>query len=147
MTQIKSSLVLLSGGLDSSANLAIACEQGLAKLALTIDYGQRAFENEKNAAVRLAQHYGVDHQMIEAKWVSSLGKSALTHSTERIPALSLHELDVESITKQSAEAVWVPNRNGLMIQIAAGIAESLELDQVLVGFNIIKLELQELLMS
>jgi 7-cyano-7-deazaguanine synthase in queuosine biosynthesis len=49
----RKSLILLSGGLDSSANLAFAVYFDEPVLALTIDYGQRAAIAEIAAAKKL----------------------------------------------------------------------------------------------
>ena len=43
-------VVLLSGGLDSAANLALAHQQGWKCRALTVNYGQQAWESEQKAA-------------------------------------------------------------------------------------------------
>lgn len=129
------SVVLLSGGLDSAANLAICRTKGNPILALTIDYGQRAAQAEIEAARKLCHFYQVPHQVIEAKWLGSLGKSALTEHEIGVPQVSFSDLeDVGAMAKTKA-VVWVPNRNGVFIHIAAAYAESHGAEQVLVGFN------------
>ena len=50
-------VVLLSGGLDSAATLAIAVERGFRAHALTVDYGQR-HRSELECAERLAATLG-----------------------------------------------------------------------------------------
>jgi len=37
--------------------------------------------------------------------------------------------------KSTAKSVWVPNRNGLFLNIAAGFAESLGAQTIITGFN------------
>lgn len=131
----RKSVILLSGGLDSAANLAFCTERDEPVLALTCDYGQRASDNEIRAARALCATYGVRHEAISLKWLGALGGSSLTESTREVPELKRDELDDLAVTRESAKSVWVPNRNGLLINIAAAYAERLGADQVLVGFN------------
>ncbi len=130
-----SSIVLLSGGLDSAANLAICADQGEAILAITCAYGQRAERNEIRAAARLAQYYGISQQVIDLRWLGALGGSSLTDSSQSVPKLQTQELDNLKITQDTAKSVWVPNRNGLMINVAAAFADKLKAQRVVVGFN------------
>lgn len=132
------SLILLSGGLDSAANLALVAqgtvEQNL-HLALTIDYGQRAAQSESLSAKRLCSHFGIEHLELEAKWLGALGQSALTDASLHMPNLASTDLDDQAQARKSANQVWVPNRNGLFIAMAASIAEARSLSRILVGFN------------
>lgn len=130
-----SSVVLLSGGLDSAANLAICAEQDRPVLALTVRYGQRAQDREVRAARALCNHYGVSHRTLELPWLGEISASALTRPQAALPSFRRSELDDAQVTKTSARAVWVPNRNGVLIQIAAAWAESLGAGRVIVGFN------------
>lgn len=131
-------LVLLSGGLDSAANLALACRRSdisNPKLCVTVDYGQRAAQQEIRAARGLCDFFSVEHRVLNLEWFSSLAGGALTKSQHEMPEFEQDELDHPEKTQKSAQAVWVPNRNGLLINIAASVAESLSIDQVTVGFN------------
>jgi 7-cyano-7-deazaguanine synthase len=129
------SLILLSGGLDSSANLAFARHFDEPVLALTIDYGQKAARREIESASFFAKHYGVPHRVLDLKWLGDLGGSALTEGDKGIPSLQGSDLDHLPTTQKTAASVWVPNRNGLFINVAAAIAESKGIQQVVVGFN------------
>jgi 7-cyano-7-deazaguanine synthase len=129
------SVVLLSGGLDSSANLAFAAHFDQPVLALTIDYGQRAAQAEIKASKALADYYQIKHQVLELKWLGALGGSALTSTEMAMPTPKANQLDDLKTTTASAKQVWVPNRNGVMINVAAAIAESQLAQQVIVGFN------------
>lgn len=128
------SVVLLSGGLDSGANLALTVRRDRPVLALTFRYGQRAADREVRAAGALCEHFGVPHRVLDVNWVKELGSSALTGSAP-LPKLNRDELDLTAPTLKSAKAVWVPNRNGLFINIAAAFAEHLGASRVVVGFN------------
>ncbi len=129
------SLILLSGGLDSAANLAFAHAYDEVALALTVDYGQRAAAREISAARSLCEYYGVNHQVVKCDWLTNLGSSALTHSENAIPEIAPGELDDPRVTVGSAKAVWVPNRNGVLMNVAAAFAESLDVTRIVVGFN------------
>ncbi len=129
------SVILLSGGLDSSANLAFARHFDEPLLALTIDYGQKAAGPELRAAAALARHFSVPHRVLDLRWLGSLGGSALTEGGLSVPAIRAGDLDDLSKTRDTASRVWVPNRNGLLINVAAAIAESMRAQQVVVGFN------------
>lgn len=129
------SVVLLSGGLDSSANLAMAVEKDEPLLAITADYGQRASRKEISAARALCDHYGVPHETVELPWLGRLGGSSLTDTAREVPVIAGDSLDDSRITRGTAAAVWVPNRNGILIGVAAAYAERLKAECVLVGFN------------
>ena len=105
------------------------------KLALTFDYGQRAAKREIAAAEQLARHYHVSHHVMELAWLKSLTQTALVQTEVALPRLCVEELDDRHLASESARKVWVPNRNGVFIQIAAAMAESRGFDQIIVGFN------------
>ncbi|MEN9724134.1 MAG: hypothetical protein RJB38_2120 [Pseudomonadota bacterium] len=131
----KKTVVLLSGGLDSSANLALAHARGDQLFALTIHYGQRAWSSERSAAQALARFYGAQWKELELPFLGSLGGSALTDPTLEVPRLERGVLDTLSVASRTADAVWVPNRNSVLIHLACAWAEALAAQTVLVGFN------------
>lgn len=128
-------IVLLSGGLDSVANLALAKADGTPVLALTADYGQKAAKQEIFAAKKFSEWAGVPHQVVDLTWLGRLGGSGLTVSAAEIPALSETDLNVSRVTVSTAAAVWVPNRNGVLINVAAAYADRMNVRDVVVGFN------------
>jgi len=129
------SIVLLSGGLDSAANLALAHESDEPILALTLRYGQKASDQEVRAARQLCHHYDVRHEVVELEWLGALGGSSLTDSGGEIPILKSSELDDLKVTRNTAKSVWVPNRNGVFVQVASAFAERFRAKRVVVGFN------------
>ena len=131
----RKSVVLLSGGLDSAANLAFCVERDEAVLALTVDYGQRAALRELARARQFCEYYGVLHQAVALPWLGRLGGSSLTDVSVEVPLLNLDRLDDLRLTEKTGRQVWVPNRNGVLIQVAAAFAERLSAEQVVVGFN------------
>lgn len=129
------SIVLLSGGLDSSANLAMACAKDTVVLALHVDYGQRAEGPEWRASQKLCEYYGVKLEKITIPWLGALGGSSLTDRSKDVPELHRSELDTLDRIQETAKSVWVPNRNGVLLNIAAAYAERFRATRVIVGFN------------
>lgn len=129
------SILLLSGGLDSVVNTAIAVQKSHPILALTFDYGQRSARREIEAARRVARRYRIPHQVIKLPWLAKITTTGLVNRRRKLPQLQTLELDQKSKTLRSASAVWVPNRNGIFINIAAGFAETLHADLIITGFN------------
>lgn len=132
---MESSVVILSGGLDSAVSAAIAKERTRPRLALFFDYGQRAAPAERRAATAIAQHLEIPLRTIGLPWLAELGQSALTDGDRPIPELSESLLDDRKYTEETARAVWVPNRNGVFLNMAAAFAESLEAKTLVTGFN------------
>lgn len=120
-------VAILSGGLDSTVSLAAAVRRMKVVLALTFDYGQRAAGPERRAAARIARRYRVPHRVIALPWLAAITRTALVNRRARLPR---HEM-----SERSAAAVWVPNRNGVFIEIAAAHAESLGASRLVTGFN------------
>lgn len=129
------SVVLLSGGLDSAVSLAQALLDSEVVLCLTMDYGQKAARKEIAAAAALAAHYNVPHRVVELPFLKQITRTSLVEQEAHVPELSLEALENPDVAKATAAAVWVPNRNGLFINIAACFAEALGCQQVVTGFN------------
>jgi 7-cyano-7-deazaguanine synthase len=132
---VSSAVVILSGGLDSSTNLVLALENLDVKLALTFDYGQRAAPREVSAAAQLCDFYKVKHKVIAVPWIGAFGKSALTDTAIQVPTNEV-KIDDLTVSNQTAAKVWVPNRNGIFLNIAAGFAESIDCEYIIPGFNL-----------
>lgn len=126
-------IVLLSGGLDSTVNLFEAANRGTILCALTFDYGQRAVTKEIEAARYFCVKLGIQHEVIELPWLRRVTSSALVRGEQKLPHLK--NLDDLKEGNESAKAVWVPNRNGLFLNIAASFAEGLKAQYVVPGFN------------
>jgi len=120
-------VAILSGGLDSTVSLAAATRRMDVVLALTFDYGQRAARREREASAKIARHYRIPHRVVAIPWLAGLTGTALVNRRARLPR---HEM-----SERSARAVWVPNRNGVFIEIAAAHAESLGAARLITGFN------------
>lgn len=135
---ISTSIALLSSGLDSVTAVSLAREHTQVKLALVFDYGQRSAKREIEHARKICEHFGIALRVIDLGWLAGITKTALVNTASDVPTMSLEKIAADadpSITAESAKSVWVPNRNGALINIAASFAESMGCDQVIVGFN------------
>ena len=105
-------LVLLSGGVDSTVVLADAVNRhGAGEVqALTFDYGQNQADQELLSASAVACHYGVVQQVVELGGL--FGPSALTG-----------ELPVPNGHAERPDATEVPGRNLALLSLAAAIAD------------------------
>lgn len=132
----KKSIVVLSGGLDSAVNLSIAVSKRDVVCAITFDYGQRAAAAEIRASKKLTAHYNIKHETIKLPWLKNITETSLVNKNANVPKINKDDLsDTEKDFNQTAKAVWVPNRNGAFINIAASFAESLKADTLILGFN------------
>ncbi len=127
-------VILLSGGLDSVVSLAYLKDNYKKMLALTFDYSQKSVLSEINSAKQISKFYNIEHQIIKLDWLGNISKSVL-NSSEEIPLLTEKELDDKLIAINSSEAVWVPNRNALFINVAASFAEAFKYNDIIIGAN------------
>lgn len=123
----RKSIILLSGGLDSLVCLGAVKDEYHIELALTFDYGQKSAKQEIEASKKLAEYYGIKHEVIELPFLQAITKTALVDNKD-IPENELY-------TEYSAKAVWVPNRNGLFLNIAACYADTYNFTHIIFGAN------------
>jgi len=122
-TSSPKAVVLLSGGMDSAAVVAMAREQGFAVHALSVRYGQR-HTSELAAAARVAQALGVvAHKVVDVD-LRSIGGSALTD-----------DIDVPEAGGEGIPVTYVPARNTIMLSLALGWAEVLGANDLFCGVN------------
>ncbi|MBC7754768.1 MAG: 7-cyano-7-deazaguanine synthase QueC [Moraxellaceae bacterium] len=130
------SIVLLSSGLDSTVNLFLAHKQSQVVQAITFDYGQLAAANEIKQSSKLSKLLNIPHIVVDLPWLKKIGGSSLTDHTHKIPTGKDVSIADHSVSVQTAKSVWVPNRNGVFLNIAASFAEVLQADQIIPGFNL-----------
>lgn len=118
-------VLILSGGMDSTVLLAKLKKEGRDILTLTFNYGSKHNHRENIAAAAIAKYYGVENRLIKMAFVNELFKSALLQSGGAVPEGHYEDASM----KQTV----VPFRNGIMLSIAAGFAESIEADAVYYG--------------
>lgn len=111
-------VVLVSGGMDSVVALyhAVQSENHEVVAGLSFDYGSKHNHREIPFAQRHCEQLGIDHHTIDLGFMDTHFQSALLRSGESIPDGHYEE----SSMKQTV----VPFRNGIMLSIAAGFAES-----------------------
>ncbi len=112
------SVVLLSGGIDSTVALA----HTKAELALSVNYGQ-IHRRELHAAAAIAKHYGVEHH--EVNIASALDIPCALTGLGKIPDGHAEEPD----------ATFVPGRNLFLIAIATAWANKWGYGAVVIGAN------------
>ncbi len=125
---VKNALILLSGGLDSLVSLGLVRKTYGSVLALTFDYGQRAARYEIEAAKKIAEKYSVLHQVVSLSWLKDITNTALVNDSINVPT-KIYDYN------ESMEAVWVPNRNGLFLNIAGCFADSEGYSDIIIGAN------------
>lgn len=118
-------IILLSGGLDSLVSLGLAKEKYGISLALTFDYGQKSAKKEIETSAKICDYYNIEHKVINLDWLKEITHTALV-SDDNLP---------EEISENSAKNVWVPNRNGLFLNIAGAFADGEDYDYIIIGAN------------
>lgn len=119
------SLVVLSGGMDSAVVLAYAKEFHSEVHAVHFQYGSKHNDRELPAAQALAKHYGATLTVIALPFINEHFKSDLLKSGGEVPEGHYEDL--------SMKRTVVPFRNGIMLSIAAGLAESIGASFVVLG--------------
>ena len=132
MDGVDKAVVLLSGGLDSTTLLHYVKQTlGIRDIyALSLIYGQK-HARELEMAAWQADAVGVkEHRQVDIGFVGDLlqGGSALTNPD--IPVPDLAELEAEQL---SQPPTYVPNRNMILISLAAAWAESVGAKVVFYG--------------
>ena len=116
------SLVVHSGGMDSTVLLYQLLQAGDEVKALSINYGQR-HSRELEAARALCTELGVEHRVADLSGLSDLlAGSALTSSDIEVPEGHYAE--------DNMKATVVPNRNMILLSVAAGWAISSKYDRI-----------------
>ena len=115
-------LIVYSGGLDSTVLLHSLAAQGRADAALWIDYGQR-HKKEYECAKFNCDKLGVKLDVANLSSLAPLfGANALTDKNTPVPEGDYAEANMKTTV--------VPNRNMVMIAVAAARAIALNLDSV-----------------
>ena len=116
-------LLVYSGGLDSTT-LLYEYRDSIA-LAVTFDYGSKHNAREIACAKENCKRLGIKHLVIPLGFIGQYFKSDLLLSGGEIPEGNYAEENMKSTV--------VPFRNGIMLSVAAGLAESYGLDTVLLA--------------
>ena len=122
-TNTKDAVIILSGGMDSVTLLYE--QQARIALAITFDYGSNHNQREALYAKKHCQQLGIAHLLIPLDFMSRYFKSSLLEGADAIPEGNYDDSNMKSTV--------VPFRNGIMLSIACGIAESRGLTKVLIA--------------
>lgn len=120
---MKDSVIIVSGGMDSITLLHEYADR--IALAVTFDYGSKHNANEIPFAKLHCERLGIKHLVIPLGFMADYFKSSLLKGGEEIPEGSYDDENMKSTV--------VPFRNGIMLAIACGLAESNGLTKVMLA--------------
>lgn len=120
-------LFILSGGLDSTTALYLLRQSYDIDEALTFDYGQR-HRREIESAKKICKILKIRHRIVDIAHLNKLLQgSSLTSRKIKTPHGHYHQKNMEKTV--------VPNRNAIMINIAAGYALSQKISALGLGVH------------
>lgn len=119
----KDSVLIVSGGMDSITMLYEYKER--IALGISFDYGSNHNAREIPFAAMHCERLGIKHIVINLGFMHQYFKSSLLEGAEAIPEGNYDEENMKSTV--------VPFRNGIMLSIAAGVAESNGLKYVMMA--------------
>lgn len=119
----KDSLIVLSGGMDSTTLLYDRADR--IALAVTFHYGANHNEREAECARHHCRRLGIEHIEIPLGFMGRYFESSLLSGADAIP--EGHYAD------DNMRSTVVPFRNGIMLAVAAGLAESRGLTEVFIA--------------
>ncbi|MDE6717820.1 MAG: 7-cyano-7-deazaguanine synthase QueC [Muribaculaceae bacterium] len=119
----KDSVIVLSGGMDSVTLLYQERER--IALAVTFDYGSNHNAREIECAQWHCASLGIEHIIIPLDFMGRYFKSSLLSGADAIPEGHYGDDNMKSTV--------VPFRNGIMLSVACGLAESRGLKHVMIA--------------
>lgn len=119
----RDSLIILSGGMDSVTLLYDRADE--IALAVTFDYGSNHSQRETACAAYHCQQLHIEHMVIPLPFIHNFFKSSLLEGADAVP--EGHYAD------ENMRSTVVPFRNGIMLAVACGMAESRGLSCVLIA--------------
>lgn len=120
---MKDSIIVLSGGLDSTTML-YEYRDNIA-VAVTFDYGANHNRREIACAKANCERLGIRHIIIPLAFMDEYFKSSLLSGADAIPEGHYDDDNMKSTV--------VPFRNGIMLAVACGLAESYGLKRVMIA--------------
>ena len=120
---MKDSIIVLSGGVDSTTLMHEYRER--IALAVTFDYGSNHNAREIECARRQCELLGIEHLIIPLSFIGRYFRSSLLSGAEEIPEGHYEDENMRSTV--------VPFRNGIMLSVACGLAESRGLRHVMIA--------------
>lgn len=123
----KKVLVVYSGGLDSTVALSLCHRYAKTTDAISFDYGQKHRDMEFAAAQSYCERLDIQRQVVDISAISQIFSSHLIKGGEDIPTAVYDD--------QSASKTVVPNRNSIMLNIAAAYADKIDADVIVTGVH------------
>lgn len=126
---MKKVVAIVSGGLDSTTMVYQLLANNMQPVMLSFNYGQR-HKKELDYAVATAHHLNLDFRVVDLSAVTPLlagSNSSLVDSSVEVPDGHY----AEDTMKQTV----VPNRNMIMLSIAAGVAVAIGADAIATGVH------------
>jgi len=120
---MKDCVLILSGGMDSVTLLYDYQER--ISLAVSFDYGSNHNKRELPFAALHCQRLGIEHLIIPLSFMGQYFNSSLLSGDDAIPDGNYAEENMRSTV--------VPFRNGIMLSVAVGLAESRNLKFVMMA--------------
>ena len=120
---MKDSIIILSGGMDSVTMLYDYADR--IALALSFDYGSNHNRKELPLAAYHCRQLGIEHIIIPLEFIHWYFHSSLLSGAADIPEGRYDDENMRSTV--------VPFRNGIMLAIAAGMAEDRQLGRILMA--------------
>lgn len=121
-----STIVLLSGGMDSCVTAAMARRETDALAFLHISYGQRTEARERKAFNDIADFYGVEKRLdVSIEHLAKIGGSSLTDNAIAVSTADLNSKEIPTS--------YVPFRNANMLAIAVSWAEVIGVNSIYIG--------------
>ncbi len=121
---MKKGLIILSGGLDSTTLMHYLASKKYALKAISFDYGQK-HDREIECAKWQCKSLNIPHEIISLDFINQCFNSSLLQSGETIPEGHYEDENMKSTV--------VPNRNMILISIAAGYAISHNIENIFYG--------------
>lgn len=120
---MKDSVIIVSGGMDSTTLLYDRRDE--IALAISFDYGSNHNAREIPYAKMHCKRLGIEHITIPLDFMHKYFRSSLLEGADAIP--EGHYAD------ENMKSTVVPFRNGIMLAVAAGVAESRNLTKLLIA--------------
>lgn len=119
-------ILIYSGGMDSTTLLYKLRKAGDKVLCISFDYGQR-HKKELSAAKKICAQLKIPHKIIDIKSVKDLMRGSALTSNIKVP--EGHYKD------KTMKRTVVPNRNMIFISLAIAAAVSMKFDRVAIAVH------------
>ena len=124
-------VVVLSGGMDSTITMRLAVEKyGSDNVsAITFNYGQKQ-KVEIEKAISSTFCLGVKHKIIDASFLGAISQGFSANVDPNIPMPT-----IQDVLGDPTPPTYVPNRNMILMSIAAAYAETCGVENILCGIQ------------